>query len=235
MKNRKKFWRGAGHVTEDLIAHLAMFTGGLAGLVYLLRPHFRKHKKLDLKVFDFIQSHTNERNTKIMSAITFFGGHKFFIPANLSLIFFFLFVKRRSWFSIRIISIALSSLAMMLLLKKLFTRKRPDNPVAKARGLSFPSGHATSSVTFYGLLIYIILQTVKEKSLKVFLITSLIAFIQMIGFSRVYLRVHYASDVAVGYIAGTLWLFLSLDVLKAIEEYYKQLNEDDALAIPSIT
>ena len=228
MKNRKRFWKGAGHVSEDLIAHFAMFTGGLAGLIYLIRPHFRKHKKLDVKILDFVQLHTNERNTKIMSAITFFGGHKFFIPANLSLIFFFLVIKRRSWFSIRIVSIALSSLGMMLLLKALFTRKRPDNPVGKARGLSFPSGHATSSVTFYGLLIYIILQTVKDKPLKISIIISLIALIQMIGFSRVYLRVHYASDVAVGYIAGTLWLLLSLDVLKVIEEYNKQLNENVA-------
>ena len=205
-----------------------MFTGALAGLIFLIRPSVRKHKKLDLKILDFVQSHTNERNTKIMSAITFFGGHKFFIPANLSLIFFFLFVKRRSWFSIRIISIALSSLGMMLLLKALFTRKRPLNPVGKARGLSFPSGHATTSVTFYGLLIYIISQTVKDKPMKISLIISLIIFIQLIGFSRVYLRVHYASDVAVGYIAGGLWLLLSLDVLKAIEEYNKRLNENHA-------
>ena len=221
MKSRR-FWKGAGHVSEDMIAHLAMFTGALAGLIFLIRPSVRKHKKLDIKILDFVQEHRSERNTRIMQGITFFGTHKFFIPANLSLIAYFLFIKRRSWFSIRIASIALSSLGLMFLLKALFKRKRPGDPLGSAKGLSFPSGHTIMSVTFYGLLIYIISQTVKDNPLKISLIISLIIFIQLIGFSRVYLRVHYASDVAVGYVAGLLWLLLSLHVLKAIEEYNKE-------------
>ena len=226
MQKRKRFWREAGEVSEDIIVNLVMFTGALAGLIFLIRPSVRKHKKLDLKIFDLIEKHRSENNTKIMQAITFFGTHTFFIPANLTLISYFLFVKKRSWFSIRIASIALSSLGMMFLLKALFKRKRPVNPLEEAKGLSFPSGHAIMSATFYGLLIYIISQTVKEKELKLSLIISLLIFIQLIGFSRVYLRVHYASDVAIGYVAGSLWLLLSLDVLKKIEEYNKALNED---------
>ncbi len=219
MKKKNKFWEGAGVVSSELIAHLAMYAGALAGLIFLLRPSMRKHKKLDMKVFELIKAHTNERNTRIMSFFTFFGTHTFFIPVNLSLIFYFLFVKRRSWFSIRIAAIAISSLGMMFLLKALFKRKRPLYPLEAAKGLSFPSGHAIMSVTFYGLLIYIISQTIKDKPLKLSLIISLIIFIQLIGFSRVYLRVHYASDVAVGYVTGALWLMISLDVLKRIEKY----------------
>ena len=56
-----------------------------------------------------------------------------------------------------------------------------------------------------------------DNPLKISLIIFLIFFIQMIGFSRVYLRVHYASDVAVGYIAWLLWLLISLKVIKKIE------------------
>ena len=153
MQKRKRFWKGAGEVSEGLIAHLAMFTGALAGLIFLIRPDVRRHKKLDLKIFDLVNEHTNERNTKIMNAVTFFGGHKFFIPANLSLMLYFLFVRRKSWFSIRVISVALSSLGMKFLLKAVFRRKRPLNPVGKARGLSFPSVHAIMSVKFYVLLI----------------------------------------------------------------------------------
>ena len=205
-----------------MIAHLAMFTGALAGLIFLIRPSVRKHKKLDLKIFDLVKAHTNEKNTRIMSFFTYFGTHNFFIPANLSLIFYFLFVKKRSWFSIRIASIALSSLGLMFLLKYLFKRKRPLYPLQESKGLSFPSGHAIMSTTFYGLLIYIISQTIKDKPLKWSLIISLIIFIQLIGFSHVYLRLHYASDVAVGYITGLLWLMISLEVLKRIENYNKK-------------
>lgn len=229
MESKKKIWRGAVDVSAGLISNLAIFSAALAGIIFLIRPKMRKHKKVDLKIFELIKAHTNERNTKIMSAFTFWGTHNFFIPANLLLIFYFLLVKKRSWFSVRIASIALSSLGMMFLLKALFKRKRPVDPLEHANGLSFPSGHAIMSITFYGQLIYIISKTVKNNSLKISLIVSLIIFIQMIGFSRVYLRVHYASDVAVGYIAGFLWLLISLEVIKKIEEYNK-LNEKKLIA-----
>ncbi|MDQ6757930.1 MAG: phosphatase PAP2 family protein [Bacteroidota bacterium] len=224
MQSRKKFWKGAGDVSAGMISNLAIFSAALAGVIFLIRPKMRKHKKIDLKIFELIQSYTNEKNTKLMQGFTFFGTHTFFIPANLSLIFYFLFIKRRSWFSIRIASIALSSLGMMFLLKALFKRKRPLDPLEHAAGLSFPSGHAIMSVTFYGLLIYIVSQTIKNKPVKLSLIILLIIFIQMIGFSRVYLRVHYASDVAVGYIAGFVWLLISLEVIKKLEEYNKRMN-----------
>ena len=159
-----------------------------------------------------------------MSFFSFFGTHKFFIPANIFLIFYFLLIRKRSWFSIRVATIALSSLGLMFLLKYLFHRKRPLYPLKTAKGLSFPSGHAIMSVTFYGLLIYIISETIKDKSLKWPLIISLCIFIQLIGFSRVYLRVHYASDVAVGYITGFLWLQTSLKLLQQTENYIQQNN-----------
>ena len=117
----------------------------------------------------------------------------------------------------------------MFLLKYLFRRKRPLYPLKAAKGLSFPSGHAIMSVTFYGLLMYVISQTIKDKTLKWSLVLSLGTFIQMIGFSRVYLRVHYASDVAVGYITGFLWLIISLDVLKRIENFAHEHNAKIAI------
>jgi undecaprenyl-diphosphatase len=218
----KKFWKGAGLVSTELLASMTVFTTVLAGLIFLIRPRVRKYKKTDLKILDFVGSHASERNTKIMSFFTILATHEFLIPANLTLIINFLFIRRRSWFSIRIASIALSSLGLMFLLKHLFKRKRPTGPLLKAKGLSFPSGHAIMSVTFYGLLIYITSQTIKDKPLKWLLIISFLLLIQLIGFSRVYLRVHYASDVVVGYIVGASWLVVSLGVLKRIENYNKQ-------------
>jgi membrane-associated phospholipid phosphatase len=226
-----KFWKGAGRVSGKMIGTLALFSGLLSGLIVLIRPWVRKYKKLDLEVIKAVGKHTNEQNTKLMSFVTFFGTHKFLIPANLSLIGYFLFIRRHSWFSIRIASIALSSLGLMFLLKALFRRKRPVDPVAIARGLSFPSGHALIGVTFYGLLIYIISKTVEDKNIKWPLITALLIWIQLIGFSRVYLRVHYASDVAVGYVIGLMWLTTSLAVLKQIEKKY-QVNAFSQTSAP---
>ena len=128
-------WETAGKVSSALVLRLAMFTGALAGLIFLIRPAMRKHKKVDLKIFDQVKAHTNEKNTRIMSFFTFFGTHQFFIPSNLSLLFYFLFVRKRSWISVRIAAIAISSLLMMFLLKYLFRRKRPLNPLETAGGI----------------------------------------------------------------------------------------------------
>ena len=175
-------------------------------------------------IFDKIRPRVNTVNNKFMLFITFLGKHQFLIPANLILIFYFLLVKRQTWFSIRVITIAISSLVLMLLLKQLFQRKRPLSPLLKAaKGLSFPSGHAIMAVTFYGLLIYILQHTITTEWLKWFLIILVFVLIVLIGFSRIYLRVHYASDVAAGFIIGLLWLLLSLAVLKWLEGYVTSL------------
>jgi membrane-associated phospholipid phosphatase len=224
MTNReKRFWTGAGLVTAELLVTMVAFTGALASLIFAIRPMMRKYKKVDLKIFDRIEAYTNERNSRIIKGITFLGSHQFMIPANLSLIVYFLFIRRRTWFSIRVAAIALSSLILMMVLKKLFRRKRPLLPLLEpARGLSFPSGHAMISTSFYGLLIYIIAHTIQAPAVKWPMIVSLLVLIRAIGFSRVYLRVHYASDVLAGYVTGLLWLLVSLDVLNRLEAFNKE-------------
>jgi len=112
----------------------------------------------------------------------------------------------------------------MLLLKQLFQRKRPLSPLLKAaKGLSFPSGHAIMAVTFYGLLIYILQHSVAVDWIKWIATILIVVLILLIGFSRVYLRVHYASDVAAGFVIGLLWLIISLAVLKWLEGYVHSL------------
>jgi undecaprenyl-diphosphatase len=175
-------------------------------------------------IFDKIKPLVNAINNKIMLLITLLGKHQFLIPANLILIFYFLLVKKQTWFSIRVITIAISSLVLMLLLKQLFQRKRPLSPLLKAaKGLSFPSGHAIMAVTFYGLLIYILQHSITIDWLKWLVIVLVTLLIILIGFSRIYLRVHYASDVAAGFIIGLLWLLISLAVLKWLEAYVTSL------------
>src|SRR5678815_4688094 len=154
-----------------------------------------------MAIFDRIKPSVNPDRNSLMLFFTFLGKHQFLIPANLILIFYFLFVARQTWFSIRILTISLSSLLLMLLLKRLFQRKRPLSPLLKAaRGLSFPSGHAIMSVTFYGLLAYILQHSITIDWLKWFATILVFVLIISIGFSRIYLRVHYASDVAAGFI-----------------------------------
>ncbi len=98
--------------------------------------------------------------------------------------------------------------------------------LAGAMGFSFPSGHALMSTTFYGLLIFIVYENVKNKLLKWTLIVALCLLVLFIGISRVYLRVHYASDVVAGFCVGTTWLLLSLWGLSKIEKYNRKKAND---------
>ncbi|WP_207420424.1 phosphatase PAP2 family protein [Desertivirga brevis] len=181
----------------------------------------------DTAAFQFLDTYISDSTTRIMLFFTTLGNYQSLVIANVLLTLYFLLIRRHKWYSIKIASIALSSVTVMSLLKLWFNRSRPLTPLLEpARGLSFPSGHAMSSVTFFGLIIYYIYRNVKNTALKIVLISILILIILTIGLSRVYLRVHYASDVIAGFFAGTIWLMISISILRKIELFSKkELNK----------
>jgi membrane-associated phospholipid phosphatase len=217
-KNRR-FWEITALLSAQMLASLLLFAFAAAVLVFLLRKHLRKYKPVDLAIFDRLQSLVKPSLNRFMLFVTEIGRHTILVPANILLILYFLFIRRQSWFSVRVAAIALSSLVLMLILKNLFGRKRPLSPLLKAaRGLSFPSGHAIMSVSFFGLIIYILLHTVDDTIVRTILVALAIVLILLIGFSRVYLRVHYTSDVIAGFIIGLIWLCISLWVVGRVEK-----------------
>ncbi|MGQ0737970.1 MAG: phosphatase PAP2 family protein [Bacteroidota bacterium] len=164
----------------------------------------------DEKIFQLIAPHISEAGTSFMKKITFLGHHSFLIPANLSLISYFLCWKKgkTSW---RIAVAALSSLGLMSLLKNLFQRQRPANPLVEGiTNFGFPSGHAFMSVVFYGLLVWLAIKYIRNNPARITVIVLSLLLILLIGFSRIYLRVHYATDVVGGVAIGTCWLFFCL-------------------------
>lgn len=168
---------------------------------------------LDDKVFAFTGPLVSAGLTSFMKAVTFLGTHDFLIPANLVLIIILLIKKKKqlAWYTL---VVALSSLGLMSLLKNLFQRKRPDHPMVEGvTNYSFPSGHAFMSVAFFGLLIWLVLEYTNNRYIKVLLLFFLSLLILLIGFSRIYLRLHYASDVIAGFGIGTLWLYTCLYLL----------------------
>jgi undecaprenyl-diphosphatase len=220
----KKGWAELALLSIEMIIVLIVFTVSLVAFVFITRNVFvLKNEQFDYRVFDLLKSQVSEKRNAVMLFFTFLGTHLFLIPANLVLIVYFLFIKKHKWYSIKIPVIALSSLALMFLLKNLFGRHRPDIPLLReAQGLSFPSGHALMSVTFYGLLIYLAWNTVQKKWLKWLLVSLLLILILVIGFTRIYLRVHYPSDVFAGFAIGFLWLVISIRVMDLIEKFSKR-------------
>ncbi|HZI53240.1 MAG TPA: phosphatase PAP2 family protein [Chitinophagaceae bacterium] len=189
--------------------------------IYAIRMVFIIEKTdFDENVFGAIAPYTSPGLTTFMLFITFLGKHDLLIPLNFVLIAFFIYRKEK-WFATRIASLSLSSLMLMFTLKLFFQRARPDLPViGDVRGYSFPSGHALMSVVFYGLFIHMIWHEVKTKWLRILLIAILTVLILLIGFSRIYLRVHYPSDVMAGIAVGFIWLVLSLNIIHRIEKRF---------------
>ena len=208
----------------ELIIVLILFAFSLITLAFIIENIFGlKNSNFDAQVFQSIRPVITDTNTRIMRFITFFATGEFLVPANILLIIYFLFIRRHRWYSLSVPVVSLGSFIVMWSLKQYFSRARPDDPVLRAAmGFSFPSGHAMSAMTFYGLLVYIIWKNVDNLTFKWILTILLIIFIHLIGFSRIYLRVHYASDVMGGFSLGLIWLVLSLWVMHRIEKYAKK-------------
>ncbi|MEO6221018.1 MAG: phosphatase PAP2 family protein [Ginsengibacter sp.] len=222
----QKFFAEFSLFSLEILVLLGVFTGALVAFIFIAQMVFKGNTHaFDEKAFSFIAVHVNNIHTNIMRFFTVLGTHTFLIPANLILTGWFLFIQKRRWNSIKIPAVALSSLLLMFILKFIFHRERPLSPLLQqAKGFSFPSGHALMSVTFYGLIILIIWQNVKQVWLKWILALFFALLIIVIGLSRVYLRVHYASDVLAGFCVGIVWLLLSLWVLGRIEIYSSRNN-----------
>ncbi|MDQ3278643.1 MAG: phosphatase PAP2 family protein [Bacteroidota bacterium] len=223
-KRVKSAWAAVALLSVEMLLIVTLFLVSLLSFAYLIRRVIvLQNTNFDEKVFQFLRSYVSDTTNDAMLAFTFLGTHKFLIPANLSLIAYFLFIKKHKWYSIKVPAIALSSLGLMFGLKYFFGRPRPDVPLLfHAEGLSFPSGHALFSITFYGLLVYIVYKGVSNIPLRWTLITFLVVLMLVIGFSRVYLRVHYATDVIAGFCVGFMWLAFAIWALNRMERFSRR-------------
>lgn len=216
-----KLWEAIALLSIELVIVFIIFFISIAFLIVVIRRIFFENKYLfDQEAFDFLLPYVSDTHTSVIQFFTIFGSHNFLVPAYLLLFIYFYFIRKNKWYFIKFASIAISNLLLMFGLKYLFNRPRPLIPLLKeVPGLSFPSGHAFMSLTFFGLLIYVVYRDVKNKWLKWSLVVSLMLMIFFVGLTRVYLRVHYVSDVLAGYSFGFLSLVIMLSLLHQIEKY----------------
>jgi undecaprenyl-diphosphatase len=132
---------------------------------------------------------------------------------------YFIFFKKNNIRSFNIAAIGLSAGILLKIVKNIFQRHRPPNPlIANVSGFSFPSGHSFSSFTFVGVLIYMLWQSKTKIQLKWAGTVFLFVLATVIAFSRVYLQVHYASDVIAGFCLSFIWLSLCIFILKKVNK-----------------
>ncbi len=121
-----------------------------------------------------------------------------------------------------------SGVILNLILKYTFQRPRPHYlPLIYEDSFSFPSGHAMNSFVFYTALSYFILRETKSVTTTIFVSILSVMIILCIGISRVYLGVHYPSDIIAGYITGFLWFISAILFEKSIifERLYKHTKK----------
>ena len=148
--------------------------------------------------------------TPIAKFITNLGGAIFLILLAITL---FIVIKNKK-IGISIFSNLVIITALNQLLKRILQRPRPtEYRVIEETGYSFPSGHSMVSMAFYGYLIYLIYKYVKNKYIKWISIMLLSVLICSIGVSRIYLGVHYTSDVLGGFFISISYLIIYVSAI----------------------
>ncbi len=130
--------------------------------------------------------------------------------------FFLLWLLRKRLFIIPFFVTLLGSTIFTYFGKIIFQRSRPEFALYQENSFSFPSGHATVAMAFYGFLVYFFIRNINGWKKKVNILFLGFIVIFLIGFSRLYLGVHYLSDVWAGYLVGALWLVIGI----TISEYF---------------
>ena len=148
--------------------------------------------------------------TMIMTIITDFGSGLVLVTLALLFILFSKNKKKGMCVSLNLIIITIIN----LILKFIIQRPRPSGfNIINESGYSFPSGHSMISTAFYGFLIYLVYKNIKNKMLRVVLIILLFFLIIMICISRIYLGVHYASDVIGGFCISISYLMVFIMIV----------------------
>ena len=203
----------------------------LIGFLALAEDVFHKEiMKGDIIGYKIISTFLiSDFTTPIAKFITNFGGAIFLIILTITL--FILIKNKKIGLSIILNLIVITGLNQIL--KYILQRPRPtEYRLIEETGFSFPSGHSMVSMAFYGYLIYLIYKYVKNKYLKWISIVLLSILICSIGISRIYLGVHYTSDVLGGFLISLSYLIVYTLIVNRylLDDIYEKIgNHKDYL------
>lgn len=166
--------------------------------------------RLDVAVAHWLDAHGTELGESIFSRVSWLGA-----PALNAIIAgtVIVFALRREWLSAGALALAtIGGSVLNDILKPLFHRGRPETAweFIHQPSWSFPSGHAMGSLVGYGFLAMLLLERRRDRWSRITIITVAVVLIAITGFSRLYLGVHYLSDVVGGYVAGAVWLVVCI-------------------------
>ena len=158
---------------------------------------------LDMSISEFSVSHYSSSVYRIMMHVTKFGGLYFLLPLSALSAAIAHMGKRDDLGGIILCSLIFSA-ALSYIVKVMVERQRPFLFLASATGYSYPSGHMAQTCAFLFCMIYISYKCINNIHISFFVIALSVAFMAIIGFSRVYLHVHYISDIFGGTLLASM-------------------------------
>lgn len=168
--------------------------------------------EFDSVVYNFLVNNRNEVLNNFFKIITQFGSALVLIIITILCVIFIRDKKYKILVPANLVTIAIIN----IVLKNFFLRPRPDElRLIEETGYSFPSGHAMASTAFYGLIIYIVHEKVENKILRNTICIMLGLLILLISISRIYVGVHYTSDVIAGTCFSIAYLILITRLIKS--------------------
>ncbi|MGM9988501.1 MAG: phosphatase PAP2 family protein [Bacillaceae bacterium] len=191
-------------------------------LLIAVSIQFTTIQQLDIKVLDFMKSIRSNLGIKIYSTLTKLAENNIYIPITIILSLYCLIRKKMIAFVFLILNPILLKEGYRFL-KWIFHRERPTEYFAvQAGNFSFPSGHATFVIGLYGFICFLIIyhQIIPFKYAKIIMLIYIIITF-LVGLSRIYLGVHYLTDVLAGYCFGYIVIWF---VIRSYLYFYNERN-----------
>ena len=169
---------------------------------------------LDNSIYNFIKSFSSLKMTYIMTLITEFGGVIGIAGIMITVLICLVIYKKEKFALGMILNLGFGAV-LCFIIKYIVKRPRPpfSEMIVLQEGYSFPSAHTVNNVIFYGFAIYLIYKNVKNKIVRNISCIILTIIPILIGISRIYLRVHYPSDVLAGFAIGILFVIIFVNII----------------------
>ncbi|MEO8459592.1 MAG: phosphatase PAP2 family protein [Dokdonella sp.] len=172
---------------------------------------------LDLHVAAWLHAHATTGWTSVMAVVTYLGAP--IVVIAIAAVAMLVLASLRARYQLLLIVLAVPGGALLnVIIKQLIHRHRPVfvDPIQTLTTYSFPSGHAMGSTVLYGVLAAIIVRHVRDWRVRMLTIVGAALLVGLICFSRIYLGVHYLSDVVAGFLEGIVWLGACLAAVDAL-------------------
>jgi undecaprenyl-diphosphatase len=142
-----------------------------------------------------------------------------FMIALVAAVYFFI---KRQWYKAGLIFMSMGGgLVLGEIFKRLINRPRPIGGLIQETGLSFPSQHANLALIFFSLALFVFVKKINNKRLKYLFVAGNLLLILSVGFSRIYLKAHWFSDVMAGFVLGLFWLTFLILAFRIMIKLFK--------------